>query len=230
MNKKIAVLLCIILVLFAVCFSFYKKRSFDQKISTVSVPPMSLEIVNENADFSPTIFQANPYRLDFLKIKTISFAVKEEYMFIRYDLDKPLPKSSKELPSIDGDKINGLIFFMTLDDNYFDGSGQKNPGGVEASLKMSFYDNGGIDKTDKNKIDVPGDCVEGGLGYDFFVAKYSYRQLLLNQTGDEVVFTANSLAMSKNFPAGVSSFDFENSLQMADKDSKEIKIKLKPAN
>ena len=229
-NKKTLIIFffILILILLSMYFLIIKSDKTPQKADIV-LPDMSQKIENENPNYASSPFgSAKPYEIDFIKINSISFGIKDDDLYIKYNLNGILPRE-EDLPSFDGDKIHGAIFYMTLDDNYFDGYGNKNPGGAEAELKMSFY---GSDKPTENgnKISVNGELVDGGIGHDYFVAKYRYRELLLNQLGDKVVFTANSVALSKAYSAGASIFYFQNSKKMASSDPNEILIELKPEN
>lgn len=227
-SKKMLIFLVLVLslIILSAYFLFAKCNQDSPNMQNAKIN-MQQQIDNENLSFDASPFGSNkPYEADFIKINSISFAVQDENLFVRYSLNGVLPKKN-ELPSYDGDKITGAIFYMTLDDNYFDGYGNKNPGGAEAELKMSFY---GDDEasSDMNKISVNGELVDGGIGYNYFVAKYKYRELLLNQSGDQIVFTANSVALSSAYRAGASANIFQNSKKMALTDPREMLIELKP--
>lgn len=195
----------------------------DEKKS--EIPEMDVYVQNENTKWGGTSFvPSDPYKADFIKIISISFATKEQDLYIKYKLGAILPKESSQMPSFNSDKLESAIFYMTLDDNYFD-SNAKDSNRPEANLKMSFYGND-KEPASVDKIAVDGELVGGGPGYNYFIAKYKYSDLLLNQIGKSVVFTSYSLTTSDKYPLGASCFNFKSKLMMANQDPSEVKIAL----
>lgn len=166
------------------------------------------------------------YQIPFIKINSLSFKKQDGDLYIRYQLDGKLPKSDYSLPKYGTDRINGVVFYMSIDDNYFDGNGNKNTGGPEARLKSSFYGSN-YSEIDDGKITVNGKLVDGGPGYDYFTEKYPIAELLINSDSTNLVITASSLAISDQYSAGASRFEFENTPLAATKENNhEIKIDL----
>ncbi len=158
---------------------------------------------------------------------SLSFHSTKDDFLIKIQLAGKLPQTNK-LPQQDGDKLRGLIFYLSIDENYFSANGKKNPGGPDANIKISLY---GSDKEidDDNKIDVGGTLVSGGPGYDYIVVRYPTQELLHYPDQPDLVITAYALATSEIFPSGVSSSEFTSSLMSATKDNhREVRIKLTP--
>lgn len=167
-------------------------------------------IVNQNTDYSKTVSNTGqPYELPYLRIKNIAFFSDPNYLYLRFQLGGTLPSKDRSLPLYDNDQIKDIYYTMTLDENYFDFAGNKNPGGPEAELKINLYSTEAVSKD--NRIDVQGELLKGGPGYDYFVVRYPYQQLLMNRNSEFIVFTAYASVTTSRFPAGASSFEFRNS-------------------
>lgn len=216
-----------------ICIAYLLWWHFDvqaKDLSRFAPKAYDATIVNQNTAYSGSVSNTgHPYELPYLRIRNIGFYIDNDYFYLRYQLGGTLPKSIDEIPVYDNDHIESIYYTMTLDENYFDYSGNKNPGGPEAELKINFFNNSAIE-TD-NRIDVRGQLLKGGPGYDYFVVRYPYSQLLTNHNSDFVVFTAYANATSTRYPAGASIFEFRNStLAATPQNDKEILLDLSLKN
>lgn len=218
-KKKLFVLIILGLLVFAVIYFYPGKKIVQEKI-----PRMGMVVINENTDLSSCCGQSGtPYQIDFVKIKSIGFATDNSDLYIKYNLGGRLPKN---LQKYNNDQLQGLNFYMNLDENYYSADGSRNALLPEANLIINFY---GDDKEplDSKRVKVDGDLIAGGPGYEYFVVRYPYRKLLVNQNGPYVVFSANSILVSRKYASGASKSMFKNQQYAADKnDSSWIKIPL----
>lgn len=224
MQKIIAFVIFIILLGFG---GWYYSETTNQENKNVKKTeiPISITIKNEEKDYKPCCGLLKPYKIDFIKIRSVGFGADAEKLYIRFDLAGKMPTKDETLPKFTDDQVTGAMYYLSLDENYYDGEGFKNPGGPEAYLRIGFYGAEDKDST-TNKIRINGDLVEGGAGYDYFIVSYPYNKVLINQFGSNLVFTATGLAISEKYKAGASRSDLTNKEMMADKDPKEILIKI----
>ncbi len=204
--------------------SIFKKDKVEIK-KMVNVPKMDLVVKSDVSDWTRCCGQdEEAYKLDFLKIDKISFATDKKDLFIRYDLAAKLPEKNKPLPSYNKDLLTGVVFYLDFDVNYFDGNGNKNPGGFETNTDMSFYGKP-LKKEDDGRVNVNGKLVSGGPGFNYFVARFPYKEILFGQFGDSIVFKTSSVAVTGKYAAGASRFLFKNQSMSADGTNfEEIKI------
>jgi len=224
--KIILITICLSSIVYILCFSWWL---WDQKrLDKSDLAPNRYDIIatNRNKEYTMIDLSASKEQtLPFLIINSISFATDEQYLYIKYNLDGELPESTKDLPEINNNQVTSINYKLFLDENYFDLSGNKNPGGPEAELLISPY--GSTTQTDSSKLNINGELLKGGPGFDYFVVRYAYYALLFNQIGDSVVFSSNSSAVTENYPDGIVLNHFENELLSAQPDlPREIKIDL----
>lgn len=218
------ILLCFV-VLLALAIHFKKGKSQDHIAVTV---PEDVTIVNESENWEQTSFagKSDSCKLPLIKINSVSFGTDKDRLYAKFYLAGTMPVE-RDLPSCSGDKVIAAVYYIDIDENYFDAAGNKNPGGPDAQLKMSFY---GHDKDIKpaDKISVDGELVAGGPGYDYFVASYPFNEILMYGDNPSLVVSAWSLALSENWTAGVSGYRLKNSSMAAEAtDPTKIKIDLK---
>ncbi len=230
MNRKFYKIILFSLILLAIiytlCFVWWLYNKDRDDKSSLAPKQYDITIVNYNKEFEGSSDNpSSPYELPYLKINSISLASDEIYLYIKYKLGGDLPTLTSPLPKYYNDQITSIYYKLYLDENYFDSKGNKNPGGPEAELKISFYGNE-LDET-SNKINVKGELLKGGPGYNYFVVRYPYNQILLNQINKEIVFSSYSTVASSFYPGGASFFHFENPLLAATpSNSKEVRADL----
>lgn len=214
----------ILIIVIAMGFYYFKSHPVKSPEKT-NIPKPETLIINDQKDWAPT---DDSFRIPFAKILSIGFSTDKNYLYIRYNLGGKLPEKNAEAPKFNQEKLTGLNFYMSLDENYYDHNGQKNSGGSDAELKMSFY---GYDKPDNEsgKIEIDGQLVAGGPGYNYFVVRFPYKQVLFNQNGQYIVFSSYSMALTRMHTAGASVYDMKNQALAADpQNPNQIKIKLSP--
>lgn len=182
-------------------------------------------IVNENTSYTALRADVPAYEIPFLRIRSIGFKSDKDYLVLKFQLAGTLPEKASDLPSYGDDKIADASYSLTLDENYFDYSGNKNPGGPEAELKIDFYQKKVSGET--NKIQIEGELIKGGPGYDYFVIRYPYSQLLIHQNSAYIVFTAEGFASSNKYQDGVSKSIFKNTaLAATQQNNQEVMLDL----
>jgi hypothetical protein len=203
MEDKLFKVILAVIILILIGFGI---GEIDRKVE-IEIPKPNVTVVSDEKDFADCCGLEKPYDLPFIRIEKVDFAKVNEDFYITYWLGGKLPEKDK-LPKFNGDQIKGIVFYMEIDENYFDGKGNVNPGGVDAYLETSFY--GKVKEDGKeNKINVQGELVKGGPGFDFFTIKYSYNELIFSQS-TEIVFEAYSLATSEKHKGGASRYYFKN--------------------
>ncbi len=230
MNRKyykiILLSLILLAIIYSLCFAWWLNYQKSNDKSSLIPKRYDITIENYNKLYEGSADNpSSPYELPYIKIKNISFASDKIYLYIKYKLGGNLPDANSPLPKHLNDQINSIFFKLYLDENYFDSKGNKNPGGPEAELLISFYG----DKVDEpsNKIHVQGELLKGGPGFDYFVIRYPYNQILLNQNSPEIVFSSYSTVATSFYPSGATFFNFSNPLLAATpQNSKEIKADL----
>lgn len=224
--KIILITLYLSSIVYILCFSWWiwDRNRLDKSY----LAPDRYDIIAANSNKEYTIIDLSTSKdqdLPFLIINSISFATDDQYLYIKYNLKGELPESIKDFPEINNNKVSSINYKLYLDENYFDLSGNKNPGGPEAELVISPY--GSTTQTDNTKLNINGELLKGGPGFDYFVVRYPYYALLFNQIGDKVVFSSNSSAVTENYPDGIVLNYFENDMLSALPDTpREIKIDL----
>lgn len=175
-------------------------------------------IVNQNTEFYSSPLNHNkPYEIPYLRIKNIGFKADSDFLYLRFQLGGTLPEENA-LPKYDGDQIEQVKYYMSLDENFFDLQGNKNPSGSDAELTMSFFGEGEFEAG--NKIRVSGELLKGGPGHDYFVVRYPYQQLLINQNSEFIVFTAKAEVITARHPEGAGVHEFRNSTLAATRNDK----------
>ena len=213
-------------IIYVLCFWWWYSNVYTQDKSRLAPKYYDDVIINQNTAYSATDQNSSPYEVSFMKIKNISFYSNDDFVYLRFVLGGTLPESAKALPKYYGDKLTSIVYNVTLDENYFDLLGNKNPTNPEARLRIDMYGNSpSIDNS--GKINVAGELIKGGAGYDYFIVRYPYRDVLFNQRDDYIVFTANSVLTSEKYPDGASVYGFENNdLAITPQNNKEIRIDL----
>ncbi len=213
-------------IVYAVVFAWTQYNKDKNDLSKYAPTFYDDIIINQNTSFSATPSNPNPYEIAFIKIKSIGFYSDSDYVYLKFSLGGTLPESGDDLPTYYDDKITSAVFNMSLDENYFDFLGNKNPPGAESTLRIDVYGNRPAQAQD-NKIIVEGELLKGGPGFDYFVVRYPYRDVLFNQIHDYIVFTASSEITSEKYPEGASIYYFENSTLAATKsNNREVKLDL----
>ncbi len=215
-----------IALLYALTLIWWTNYKYETDKSHLAPKTYDITIINYNKEYSNSAYNSSPpYELPYLKIKSLSFATDEQYLFIKFNLGGTLPTSLDDQPLYQNDKIGSVYYDLTLDENYFDLAGNKNPGGPEAELKINFY--GDTPDSKDTRISVQGELLKGGPGKDYFVVRYPYYQLLLNQTDKYVVFSSYALVTSELHPDSASMFVFKNPLLAATpENTEEVKVDL----
>lgn len=210
MNKKTSLGVLLVLVfslLFGIWYQIYFGEKNKSSKSSISIPQMAILVDDLDGEWYQNN-PRNPYNFGFLKIKNISFAKRDDNLFIRFQLEGKLPQSTQSLPSVDGDKLKGVIFYLSIDENYYSADGGRNSGGSDAELKMSFY---GSDQAynDLKKLTINGELVAGGYDHDYFVVRFPYSQVLFSPH-DQIVFSSYGLIVSNNKPLIATTYTFKN--------------------
>jgi hypothetical protein len=184
-----------------------------------SLPKMDIAIPNYGDNWEAATGSSGKIaKTGFAKIRSISFGTEGKDLYVRFKLQEKLPATSDEANLfITRDRLKCVTFYLYLFAHYYDNSGKKNPENPDAELKISFYGNE-PSLSDSKKISVEGELIEGGPGYNYFLVKYPYRQILLSQNSNRIVFSAYSLVLTNNFPAGIGIFNFQNPLLAIEKD------------
>lgn len=221
---KIFLMILYLAVFVCIVYLFWRHYAVDVKGKSKLAPKTyDAIIINQNTTYED-IADSRPYELPYLRIKNIGFKLDNDFIYLKFQLAGDLPET-KDLPSINGDQIKDVFYTVSMDENYFDYSGHKNPGGPEAKLKLSLYSTSITN--DEKKINVEGELIKGGQGFDYFVVRYPYQQLLLNRNSTFIVFTADSNISSIKYPEGVITNKFRNSDLAASKsDNTEILLDL----
>lgn len=230
MKEQYKKLLSSIYLLILVAFiwaSWTYAEYFKQVKARAEIPMMETTVSNIGQNWEPATGSGGKIeKLPFLQINSIGFRAKDNDLYIKFKLNGKLPEKWRQLPTIKGDQLRNISYYLSLNSHYFDARGNKNDGKPEADLKISFY---GLTPAERNdhRIGVDGILVAGGPGYDYFIVKYPYHQILFAQTQRYVVFTAWSHASTDNYPSGIGIFSFKNHLLAATpQNDAEIKIDL----
>lgn len=225
-NKEKLVVAVIVLIFAIFLVNNVKKSPVDMRGETPI--PIDFIIRNDEPELNRCCGQAEAYPMQYVNIKSIGFGTDKDGLYIHFNLGGKLPNKN-EIPKFGSDQITGLNYYISLDENPFDRQGNRNPISYEANMTITLF---GEDKAlvEGNLIDVEGKIVKGGYGYDYFVVRYNYREVLVNQYNENIAFSASSIAKSDKHPAGVAKSIMKNNgsaIDPSDKTTIVAKLNLK---